>query len=245
MNETTVIYGLHAVSARLRRGNGVQRLWVLDSRHDARLEAILKLAETHGVTIERSSRAQLDELTGTSRHQGVAARVTRNRPRGEADLKDLLAVLEQPPFLLILDGVQDPRNLGACLRTAAGAGVDGVIVPKDRSAPLSAAARKAASGAAEIVPLFQVTNLARALRWLKRQGVWLTGATAQAPQTVYDIALSGPLGVVLGAEGQGLRRLTREHCDFLVRIPLAASVESLNVAVATGIVLFEAKRQRV
>ena len=177
-------------------------------------------------------------------HQGVLAWVRSPKPRLEKDLPDLLQGLDRPPFLLILDGVQDPHNLGACLRTADAAGVHAVIAPKDNAAGLTPTVCKVASGAAETVAYVQVTNLARAMDRLKEQGIWLTGTAGEATTDVYQADLKGPLGLVMGAEGSGLRRLTRERCDHLVRLPMLGRVESLNVSVATGICLYEALRQR-
>jgi len=178
-------------------------------------------------------------------HQGVVAETGTAPGLGEKELPAFLEALEGPAFLLILDGVQDPHNLGACLRSANAAGVDAVIVPRDRSAPLNATARKVACGAAESLPVVRVTNLARTLRSIREAGVWVYGATGEAESTFYETDLSGPLALVLGGEGRGLRRLTREHCDGLLSIPMAGSISSLNVSVAAGIFLFEARRQRV
>lgn len=193
-------------------------------------------------------RQELDRLAGNGpdglRHQGVLARMQAPAPGNESDLLELLTGLETPPLLLVLDGVQDPRNLGACLRSADAAGVHAVVVPRDRAAELTAVARKTAAGAAESVPLFVVTNLARCLRELRSAGVWLVGLAGEAETDLYQARLTGPLAMVLGAEGSGLRRLTREHCDELLRIPMAGSVESLNVSAATAVCLFEALRQR-
>ncbi len=237
--------GLHAVASLLARDSTrVRRLWVRAGREDDRLAALLAMAESTGIPVERVARERLDSLAGLTSHQGVVAELAPAPPRGEAELEACLDALAKPPLLLILDGVQDPHNLGACLRTADAAGVDAVIVPKDRSAGLTAVVRKVASGAAEVVPLFQVTNLARCLRALRDRGIWLYGAAGEAEQSLYRTDLTGPLGLVLGSEGKGLRRLTREHCDALVRIPLFGSVASLNVSVAAGVLLFEARRQR-
>lgn len=240
-----LLYGLHAVTALLEREPGrVTALWVLDSRHDERLNRIIALAEQAGVSVVRVPRAELDTRTEAARHQGVVAAVRSAVAPDEHGLEALIAGLHEPPFLLVLDGVQDPHNLGACLRSANAAGVHAVIVPKDRASGLTPVARKVASGAAEATPLFQVTNIARTLRWLKEQNIWLAALADEAEQSLYELDLKGPLALVLGAEGGGLRRLTKEHCDFLVRIPMAGSVESLNVSVATGVALFEAVRQR-
>ena len=179
-----------------------------------------------------------------SNHQGVVASTLAPAARDEAFLKAQLQKQEKPPFLLILDGVQDPHNLGACLRSADAAGVQAVVAPKDRSTGLTAAACKVASGAADTVPFIQVTNLARTLRWLKEQGIWLVGTAGEAGMSLYDVDLKGPLAIVMGGEGKGMRRLTREACDLLVNMPMAGSIESLNVSVAAGVAMFEAVRQR-
>jgi len=178
------------------------------------------------------------------RHQGVIGRLQPSRERNERDLELLLDGLEHPPFLLVLDGVQDPHNLGACLRTADAAGVDAVIAPRDRAAGLTATACKVACGAAQTVPFIRVTNLARTLGRLQKAGIWLVGAAGEEDRELYQADLTGPLAIVVGGEGRGLRRLTRERCDLLVSIPMAGIVESLNVSVATGICLYEALRQR-
>lgn len=239
------IYGLHAVTALLESEPGqVRALWVLDSRHDERLNRVVSLAEQAGVAIERVARAELDAHAPGARHQGVIAEAESLPQSDEHGLPALLAGLRVPAFLLVLDGVQDPHNLGACLRSANAAGAHAVIVPRDRASGLTPVVRKVASGAAEATPLFQVTNLARTLRWLKEQNIWLVALAGEADQSLYELDLKGPLALVLGAEGGGLRRLTKEHCDFLARIPMAGDVASLNVSVAAGVALFEAVRQR-
>jgi 23S rRNA (guanosine2251-2'-O)-methyltransferase len=190
-------------------------------------------------------RAQLDQLAGDSHHQGVVARVREQAPGDEHALASFLEALPEAPFLLLLDGVTDPHNLGACLRTAAGAGVHAVITPRDKSASITPVVRKVAVGAAESLPFFQVTNLARTMTMLKERGIWLVGtALDETAKSLYEQSLTGALGIVMGAEGSGLRRLTQEHCDYLVYIPMGGGMESLNVSVATGVTLFEARRQR-
>ena len=246
MAEEVLIVGINSVQATLERDPAaVLALWLDRERDDKRLRALAELAERYGITAQWSERKQLDRKAEGTGHQGAVMRVRAPAPRGERELEGLLAETSGPPLLLVLDGVQDPHNLGACLRSAAAAGVDAVIAPRDRACGLTATVRKVASGGAEVVPFFRVTNLARTLRTLQQAGVWLIGADAAGEGTLYDSDLHGPVALVLGAEGQGLRRLTREHCDLLVRIPMPGAVESLNVSVATGVFLFEAVRQRL
>jgi len=244
MGSENLVYGLHAVMALFERQRPVRQLWVQDSRHDGRLDELLAKAAEFGVSVQRVARDKLDKLTGDGRHQGVVAEAGAAQAGDEHDLEACLSALASPAFLLVLDGVQDPQNLGACLRSANAAGVHAVIVPKDRAAELTSAVRKAAAGAAEMTPFFQVTNLARTLRWLKQQNIWLVGLAGEAHETLYALDLKGPLALVLGAEGSGLRRLSKAECDFLACIPMGGGVESLNVSVATGVALFEARRQR-
>ena len=247
MTGQELVFGLHAVAAALREPAGVQELWVDRQRQDGRMRAVLAEARERGVMIHLAGRAELDRLTGQARHQGVAARLTGEAAstRREPDLSELLATVQGPPLLLVLDGVQDPHNLGACLRSADAAGVHAVIAPADRAAGLTPAVRKVACGAAETVPFVPVTNLARTLRWLKTQRLWIVGAAGEAELSLYEVDFTSPVAIVLGAEEQGLRRLTRELCDYRVRIPMAGSVPSLNVSVAAGVLLFEAVRQRI
>ncbi|MFN3587227.1 MAG: 23S rRNA (guanosine(2251)-2'-O)-methyltransferase RlmB [Moraxellaceae bacterium] len=247
MAKNIVIYGLHAVQAYLdRQPEGVLEVFLLKSRDDERLNRLVQALRPLGLTLQWRERAQLDELAGDSHHQGVVARVREVPPGDEHALADFLDALGEPPFLLLLDNVTDPHNLGACLRSADAAGVQAVITPRDKSASITPVVRKVACGAAEVLPFFQVTNLARCMVMLKERGIWLLGtALEEGAQSLYDASLTGPLGIVMGAEGSGMRRLTREHCDSLVYIPMAGSVESLNVSVATGVTLFEARRQRM
>ncbi|MGL4858834.1 MAG: 23S rRNA (guanosine(2251)-2'-O)-methyltransferase RlmB [Enterobacteriaceae bacterium] len=240
-----MIYGIHAVHALLQREpQRLREVFVLKGRHDQRLHALILELESLGILVQVAQRQWLDKQSQGGVHQGIIAKISEGRSWQEADLPDLLAELDVPPFLLILDGITDPHNLGACLRSADAAGVHAVIVPRDRSAALNATARKVASGAAENVPLIRVTNLARTLRTLQQEGIWIVGTAGEAQQTLYQAQLTGPLALVMGAEGEGMRRLTREHCDQLVSLPMSGSVSSLNVSVATGICLFEARRQR-
>ncbi|MEW6331894.1 MAG: 23S rRNA (guanosine(2251)-2'-O)-methyltransferase RlmB [Pseudomonadota bacterium] len=239
------ICGVHAVLAALKsHPELVEEIWVSEARGDKRMAAVLDAAHSAQIKIHKSPRAALDRLSGGVKHQGVVARVRETPVQKERDLESFLADLPALPLLLVLDGVQDPHNLGACLRSADAAGAHGVIVPREHSAPLSAVARRAACGAPETIPVFQVVNLARALRELKEAGIWLAGASQDADTDIFHADLRRPLAIVLGGEGKGLRRLTQEECDMLVRIPMAGTVESLNVSVAAGICLFEAVRQR-
>lgn len=245
MSETAMIFGLHAVRTLLQQRPERAALLVLQKgRDDARIQELVQLAQAKSIKTEWRDQRELERLAGSERHQGVCLEIRSVGVLGEGALDDLLDTATTAPLLLVLDGVQDPHNLGACMRTADAAGVAAVIVPKDRAAGLSATVRKVASGAAESVPLIQVTNLARTLRWLKEREIWIVGTDDQAPQSIYGAKLTGPLALVLGAEGSGLRRLTRENCDLLVSIPMRGIVESLNVSVAAGVLLYEAVRQR-
>ena len=241
-----LIYGLHAVGAALRHEpQRLRGLWVDRRRRDARIRELLALAEAAGVRVYAEDAEALDRQCGGERHQGVFARMkAAERQWREDELDALLDAIEGPALLLVLDGVQDPHNLGACLRSADAAGVHAVLAPNDRAAGLTPTARKVACGAAEHVPFIPVTNLARTLRELKQRGIWLVGAAGEAEADLYAMDLAGPVALVLGAEEKGLRRLTREECDYLAHIPMTGTVESLNVSVATGVFLFEALRQR-
>jgi 23S rRNA (guanosine2251-2'-O)-methyltransferase len=225
---------------------------VQQGRSDRRLAALLELAANQGVPVQQVGRPELDALVA-ARHQGVVAALdvqAAGEPPaaaqldGEAALWRHLEQLGHPPLLLVLDGITDPHNLGACLRSADAAGVDALILPKDKSASITPVVRKVACGAAESVPLLVATNLARVLKGLRERAVWLYGAAGEAEQSLYAQDLRGPAALVLGSEGSGLRRLTREHCDLLVHLPMAGGVSSLNVSVAAGVCLFEAVRQR-
>ncbi len=244
MSETTCVFGIHAVRTLLKReAPRVQRVLLQEGRIDERLQEILNLAQAAKLQVQRSLVGELDALARGERHQGVVAELSAARALGEGALDELLEGTPMP-LLLVLDGVQDPHNLGACLRTANAAGVAAVIVPRDRAVGLTPVVRKVASGGAEITPLIQVVNLARTLRWLKERGLWLVGTDESGEVDLYASKLSGPLAIVMGGESDGLRRLTRELCDSLVRIPMTGVVESLNVSVAAGVILFEAIRQR-
>ena len=240
-----LLFGFHAVTARLRRDpRSVSRVMVRSDRNDARAAAAIALANRAQVAIEQVDGGRLDELVGHHRHQGIVAMAAASKP--VIDVDDVLETLApgDPPLLLVLDGVQDPHNLGACLRSADAFGIHAIIVPKDRAVGVNATVAKVASGAADTVPVIAVTNLARTLRHLKDSGIWLLGADAEAPESLFDADLTGPLAWVLGAEGAGLRRLTRELCDRIVAIPLSGMVASLNVSVATGVCLFATRQQR-
>lgn len=240
-----IIYGIHAVKALLERDpQRFLEVFVMKGREDRRLLPLLQQLEEGGIRVQVAQRQWLDEKVEGAVHQGIVARVKPGRQYQENDLPDLLASLDHPPFLLILDGVTDPHNLGACLRSADAAGIDAVIVPRDRSAQLNATAKKVACGAAESVPLIRVTNLARTMRLLQEENIWIIGTAGEADHSLYQSKMAGAMALVMGAEGDGMRRLTREHCDELISIPMAGSVSSLNVSVATGICLFEAVRQR-
>jgi 23S rRNA (guanosine2251-2'-O)-methyltransferase len=239
------ICGIHAVAALLsEQPERVLRLCIAKGRMDKKMDGILSAAKQANIAIEYADTKTLDRLASDMNHQGVIAFCTKPRTYDEHDLKALLETLEQPAFLLVLDGVQDPHNLGACFRSADAAGVHAIIAPKDKSASITPIVSKVASGAAEVVPFIQVTNLARTLTMLKEMGIWIYGAAGEATQSLYQAKLQGPIAIVMGAEGEGLRRLTRETCDFLLKIPMRGSVSSLNVSVAAGVFLFEAVRQR-
>lgn len=239
-----LIFGFHSVEAILNKEpERFIEIYALKGREDKRLNPIINLARQFGVSIQFMQRKALDDKAKGEQHQGIIARVKEGKKYNEKDLDQIIANSDTP-FLLVLDGVTDPHNLGACLRNADAADVDAIIVPKDKSAKLNGTARKVACGAAETVPLVQVTNLARTLRDIKEMGVWVVGTAGETDVEVFDAKLTGPMAIVMGAEGSGMRRLTREHCDELVKIPMVGTVSSLNVSVATGICLFEVLRQR-
>jgi 23S rRNA (guanosine2251-2'-O)-methyltransferase len=244
MKGSETIYGMHAVRAMLERHpERVLRVRIAEQRGDAKVQTVLELAQRHHRPVERSDAHELKRLLGDVAHQGVAAEVAPLPPWSEDDLLEALATAKAP-LVLVLDGVQDPHNLGACLRTADACGALAVVVPRDRAAQLTPAARKVAAGAAESTPVVAVTNLARTLKLLKEAGLWVVGADAGAAQLAREVDMKGPLVLVLGAEGAGLRQLTRQNCDFMVRLPDLGAVESLNVSVAAGMLLYEALRQR-
>jgi 23S rRNA (guanosine2251-2'-O)-methyltransferase len=240
---TRAVFGFHAILARLRADpSSVTEIYLDENRNDPRAKDLVAAAERSGVQIMRVPTKRLDGFYGGGRHQGVVA-MTHEAAARES-LEDLLDALTQPPLLLVLDGVTDPHNLGACLRVADAAGAHAVIAPKDRAAGISAAVSKVASGAAESLPYYMVTNLARTLDDLKERNIWIVGAEESARQTLFEADLPQAIAWVLGAEGEGMRRLTRERCDLTVRIPMQGSVESLNVSVASGVCLFESVRRR-
>lgn len=243
-----IVFGIHAINELIKRApERFIELFLLKGRDDERLMPIINLARKYGIPCQLVQRKVLDEKSKGEQHQGVLARVTPGKTYSENDIEDILASAHDKgelPFLLILDGVTDPHNLGACLRNADAAGVQAIIVPKDNAARLTATVRKVAVGAAETVPLVQVTNLARTMKQLQQLGVWIIGTAGETETCLYDVKLDGPMALVMGAEGKGMRRLTREHCDQLVKLPMAGSVSSLNVSVASGICLFEIVRQR-
>lgn len=247
MSDARILFGFHAVLSRLRQhAASVQEILIDRDRIDARMKDLLSMAQNADVRVMQVERSRLDGMAGINgRHQGVIARVV-DTPIPYKDIHDILeSDLDEPPFFLILDGVEDPHNLGACLRVADAMGVHAVIAPKDRAVGLNATVRKVACGAAETVPFIAVTNLARTIRELKEAGVFVVGTTMDAPGTLHNTKLQGPIALVLGAEGDGMRRLTTEACDALITIPMYGSVESLNVSVASGICLYEIRRQRV
>lgn len=246
MSDARILFGFHAVLSRLRQhAASVQEILIDRDRIDARMKDLLSMAQNADVRVMQVERSRLDGMAGMNgRHQGVIARVV-DTPIPYKDIHDILeSDLDEPPFFLILDGVEDPHNLGACLRVADAMGVHAVIAPKDRAVGLNATVRKVACGAAETVPFIAVTNLARTIRELKEAGVFVVGTTMDAPGTLHNTKLQGPIALVLGAEGDGMRRLTTEACDALITIPMYGSVESLNVSVASGICLYEIRRQR-
>ncbi len=242
--KSKMIFGFHAVTSRIRHeASSVEEIYVDSDRSDRRMQDLIHAAKEAGIRIIQADDQRLSNIVGTRRHQGVVAKagalsLARN-------LDELLDAIEGPPLLLILDGVTDPHNLGACLRVADGVGAHAVIAPKDRAVGLNATAAKVASGAAETVPYITVTNLARTLRELKERDIWLIGTSDDVEKTIYDVDFKGGVAIVMGSEGEGMRRLTRETCDVLVQIPMLGSVESLNVSVASGVCLYEARRQRI
>ena len=243
MSETRLIHGFHAVTAKLRyAADDVKEIYLAAAQQDGRVRDLLRAAEGAGVRVMPVDMARLDGMAGGASHQGVIARVVA--AQRHVTLDDVLDTLAEPALLLVLDGVTDPHNLGACLRVADAAGAHAVVAPKDRACGLNATAIKVASGAADTVPYVTVTNLARSLREMQERNIWVVGAAGETERDLYSVDQKVALAWVLGAEGAGLRRLTRDTCDELARIPMYGTVESLNVSVASGICLFEARRQR-
>ncbi|MBS0357709.1 MAG: 23S rRNA (guanosine(2251)-2'-O)-methyltransferase RlmB [Proteobacteria bacterium] len=239
------VYGIHSVRSVLERSPlRVKYILVQQDNPNERYDSILALAKLNDISIQFQSLRKFDQMLPDANHQGVLAACKPVPTLDEADIEIILQKTKEPPFLLILDGVQDPHNLGACLRTADAVGVHAVIAPKDRSVGLTPTVLKVACGAAESVPFITVTNLARTMQKLKDLGVWLYGASEEATESVFSTDLTGGVGLVMGAEGEGLRRLTRENCDFLIKIPMNGIVESLNVSVASAVCMFEVVRQR-
>ncbi len=243
MSQTRHIFGFHAIMGRLRQNpDSIKEIYIDSTRHDQRARDLCQLAETKNIRLILCDNTRLARMVGTTRHQGVVANIMATQ--SYVAIEDILETLSELPLLLILDGIKDPHNLGACLRVADALGAHAVIAPKDRSVGLTATVHKVASGAADTVPFVTVTNLARTLRELKEQDIWVIGTAAEATDRLESISLDGPIAWVLGAEHEGMRRLTKETCDQLVRIPMVGSVESLNVSVSAGICLFETFRQR-
>lgn len=247
MSKSELIFGLHAVEAIIgRQPERFIEIYALKGRQDERLISIVNAARKQGISVQFMTRKVLDNKAGNDRHQGVIARVKPAPQLSESDLLDIIdktKAQDKAPLLLILDGVTDPHNLGACMRSADAAGVDAIVVPKDNASKINATVQKVACGAAETVPFIMVTNLARTMRAIQDAGIWIIGTAGETDTSLYDVKFEGPLAIAMGAEGTGLRRLTKEHCDQLVKIPMFGSVSSLNVSVATGICLFEVVRQ--
>jgi len=246
--KTDIVYGIHAVNALLKNSrDNILELYVLRGRHDKRLHNLL--SHCKGIPQSHKNRNELNDIATSEQHQGIIALIRADGDMKanmipENDIENTLSALERAPLILILDGVTDPHNFGACLRSADAAGVDLVITPKDKSVGLTPVVRKVACGAAEVIPLCQVTNLARTIELLQKNDVWVYGAAGEADESLYNHKLTGGCAIVMGAEGPGMRRLTKEKCDYLFKIPMSGSVSSLNVSVATGVCLFEAARQR-
>lgn len=240
-SKNELIYGIHAVESALKHScESVLGIWMLQGRKDKKVQGLIKLAQRHGISIEAISSDKMNRKCPDANHQGVIANIRPTKKNAVA-LEDVLE--KEKLLLLILDGVQDPHNIGACLRTADAAGVDAVLVSKNRSPGLTAVMRKVASGAAETVPYIQVSNLARAMQQLRDDNVWIIGTSGETEASIYDISATPRMAVVMGSEGKGMRRLTRENCDELVSIPMQGTVESLNISVAAGISLFEVRRK--
>ncbi len=246
MKKIELIFGIHTVTTVLQKApDTILELYVQKGRMDINFQKLTQFALANDISVVELERHKLDALVSGQNHQGIVAKSRTSMQYSEADLKHLLSNLTEPPFLLVLDGIQDPHNLGACLRSANAAGAHMVIAPHDKAVGLTPVARKIACGAAEITPFIQVTNLARTLNYLKELGIWLYGTADNATHSLYETDLKGPIAFVLGAEGKGVRRLTRELCDYSIAIPMLGAVSSLNVSVAAGVCLYEAVRQRL
>ncbi len=242
---TTKIFGIHAVQAALDySASHIKQVWLDDQRNDKRHAALTDQFKRLGLLVEKCNRKKLDKMADGKNHQGVVAEVEMPGVHSENELKHIVTSMTEMPFFLVLDQVQDPHNLGACLRTADAAGVHGIIITKDNSTGITPTVCKVACGAAELVPVYQVTNLARTLRWFKEQNIWVMGATGETEESIFSSDLTIPLVLVMGTEGTGMRRLTQQQCDFLVKIPMIGKVESLNVSVAAGIMIYEVFKQR-
>jgi 23S rRNA (guanosine2251-2'-O)-methyltransferase len=244
--KSSKLFGLHSVQAALNYSpDKIRKVWIDQQRQDQRLSQILNELVTLGIELEKIDRKKLDRLSEGNNHQGIVVEVSLPDELSESDLKTAVGKLTSTPLLLVLDNVQDPHNLGACLRSADATGVHGVIITKDNATGITPTVCKVASGAAETVPVYQVTNLSRTLRWLKEQGIWVFGAAGGTEHSLYQTDMTVPMALVVGAEGKGMRRLTREQCDMLVSLPMLGQVESLNLSVATGVLLYEVLRQRL
>lgn len=243
--KSDIVFGVHSVTALLeQQPEHILELWLQQGRHDQPIQHIEQLANDQGIALRWVDKGSINQRVNGN-HQGVLAWRKALPALGDNDLPALLDNIEGTPLIVVLDGVTDPHNLGACLRTAEAAGAHLIIAPKDKSAPLNATSAKVACGAADLVPYVRVTNLVRTLNALQERGIWVGGTAGEASQSLYQQDLTGALAWVMGAEGKGMRRLTREHCDFLVNIPMSGAVSSVNVSVATGICLFETVRQRL
>lgn len=240
-----LLYGIHTIRSLLQRQpERILELFCAESRRDARVEELINLAQKQNLFVQKVDKKQLDQWIREGNHQGIAARCRIQKPLSEQDLDALLENAREIPLLLVLEGVQDPHNLGAVLRTCDAAGVTAILIPQDRAASVTPAVRKVSCGASETVPIVEVGNVVRTLEHLKKKGIWVMGTSGEAKQSLYQTDLKGPIAIVLGAEGQGLRRLTLEHCDVSMHIPMKGMVESLNVSVAAGVCLYEVQRQR-
>lgn len=245
MTQTITTSGFHGIQTVLEREpQRICKVWIDNSRHDKRMQALRQQLDNNKIAYQLVDKQTLDQLSDNSKHQGVVVDLSIASMLDENDLLAQLETLQNPPLLLVLDQIQDPHNFGACLRTADAAGVDGVIIPKDSSVGFTPTVLKTSSGALDFIPVYQVTNLCRTLKAIQKKGVWIVGASGDGLQNLYDADLKGPLAIVMGSEGTGMRRLTHKTCDFIVNIPMQGQVESLNVSVATGVVLYEALRQR-